>query len=124
MEVVMTLAKGRALVVVALLTAGESRAASALGDVRLSIREEASKGADEGTTIAPKLRLRAQTNYRTSFVLTTGDLKLREPLDRPSMLQLMIDPHYYRLEFDALGGVSLSPTLAHGTLAGSLLLRF
>jgi hypothetical protein len=40
------------------------------------------------------------------------------------MFRLMLDPQYYRWEIDALGGAWLTPTWAHGTLAGSLILRF
>jgi hypothetical protein len=109
--------------VFALMAAGESAAASAFESTPTISRVDASKG-EHAATFGPPLRLRFVMPYQASVGLTKGDLAPGERLRSPSMLRLIVDPKFYRMELDALGDAWLSPSWTNGALVGRLLLRF
>jgi hypothetical protein len=115
---------GRAFSVVALLVAGQGTAFSALESAKPLLRVDISKSGNALATFKPTLHLRLATPYRPGVALKAGALERRARLPDPSMLQLMIDPRFYRMELDALGDAWLSPTWTNGALVGRLLLRF
>ncbi|HVU49068.1 MAG TPA: hypothetical protein VHL80_00175 [Polyangia bacterium] len=117
------MAIGRAFAVVALVTAGESAALSAFESPKPLLRDEAPKGVAVAT-FRPTLRLRFALPYQPGVALRGAALDRGATLREPSMLRLMVDPRFYRMDLDALGDAWLSPTWTHGALVGRLLLRF
>jgi len=120
----MSVAVGRVLAVVTLVAAGEGTAVSAFETTPPILRVDAAKGADHAATFAPPLRLRFELPYRAGVGLSKGELGPGERLRSPSMLHLIVDPKFYRMEIDALGDAWLSPSWTNGALVGRLLLRF
>jgi hypothetical protein len=79
--------------------------------------------AGEGT-LTPPLRLRFVMPAQATAALTKPELTPGDRLRSPSMLHLIVDPRFYRMEIDALGDAWLSPSWTNGALVGRLLLRF
>jgi hypothetical protein len=115
---------GRVFAVVALVAAGEGTAVSALEGTSPIARVDASKDGDHAATFTPPLRLRFVMPYQASVGLTRAELVPGDRLRSPSMLHLIVDPRFYRMEIDALGDAWLSPSWTNGALVGRLLLRF
>jgi hypothetical protein len=124
MNVLMLVAVGRAFTVIALLSASASTAFSAFESTKPLLRDEESKSGDEVATFRPMLRLRFAMPYQPGVMLRIGALDRGARLGDPSMLRLIVDPQFYRMDIDALGDAWLSPTWTHGALVGRLLLRF
>jgi hypothetical protein len=105
---------GRVLVVASLLTTSAGANASV-----------ESMGVADRLRLAPVSTASFLTPHSPRLVLTIGAPKAAPArLGQGSMLRLMIDPHSYRWEIDALGGAWLSPVMANGTLVGRLQFRF
>ena len=120
----LSVAVGRVFAVVALVAAGEGVAVSAFETTPLLSRVGALKDGDHAATFTPPLRLRFVMPYQASVGLSKGELAPGERLRSPSMLHLIVEPKFYRMEIEALGDAWLSPSWTNGALVGRLLLRF